>query len=90
MYVQRREDRLHFVWPCIHTLSHLGPETVRVGPNIICSQWVMERHIGNLGEEIKQHSNVFANLAQRGLRHCRMNALKAMIPDLEPPENPVP
>jgi hypothetical protein len=64
MYVQRREDRLHFVQPCIHTLSHLGPETVRVGPNIICSQWVMEWHIGNLGEEIKQHSNVFANLAQ--------------------------
>jgi hypothetical protein len=50
----------------------------------------MERHIGNLGEEIKQHSNVFANLAQRGLRRCKINALKAMIPDLEPPENPVP
>jgi hypothetical protein len=90
LYVQRREDRIHFVRPCIHTLSHLAPETARVGPNIICSQWVMERHIGNLGEEIKQHSNVFANLAQRGLRRCKINALKAMIPNLEPPENPVP
>jgi hypothetical protein len=39
--------------------------------------------IGNLGEEIKQHSNPFANLSQHGIRHARVNALKAMIPDLE-------
>jgi hypothetical protein len=55
-----------------------------VGPGIIYSQWTIERTIGNLGEEIKQHSNPFSNLAQRGLRRCQVNALKAMIPDIEP------
>ncbi|KAJ7836240.1 hypothetical protein B0H14DRAFT_2363029 [Mycena olivaceomarginata] len=89
-YVQRRTDRLHMVRPSIHTASHFAPETVRVGPGIIYSQWGMERTIGNLGEEIKQHSNAFANLAQRGIRRCQVNALKAMIPDIEPPENPLP
>ncbi|KAJ6504329.1 hypothetical protein C8R47DRAFT_1174826 [Mycena vitilis] len=90
LYVQRRADRLHFVRPSIHTTGHFAPETVRVGPGIIYSQWGMERTIGNLGEEIKQHSNAFANLAQRGIRRCQVNALKAMIPDIEPPENPLP
>ncbi|KAL1699540.1 hypothetical protein EV121DRAFT_284020 [Schizophyllum commune] len=78
LYVQRRADRLHFV---------LG----RIGPGIIYSQWTMERTIGNLGEEIKQHANAFANLMQRGLRRCQVNALKAIIPDLaEPIDNPLP
>jgi hypothetical protein len=89
-YVQRRTDRIHFVRPSIHTASHFAPETIRVGPGIIYSQWGMEHTIGNLGEEIKQHSNAFANLAQRGIRRCQVNALKAMIPDIEPPENPLP
>lgn len=44
----------------------------------------------NLGEEIKQHSNAFANLAQRALRRCQINGLKAMIPDIEPVANPLP
>jgi hypothetical protein len=90
LYYQRRSDRLHFVRPSIHTPSHMAPETARVGPSIIYSQWALERTIGNLGEEIKQHSNAFMNLAHRALRHCQINALKAMIPDLEPPENPFP
>ena len=47
----------------------------------------MERTIGNLGEEIRQPSNPFANLSQRGLRRSQVNALKAMIPDLEEPVN---
>ncbi|KAJ7686204.1 hypothetical protein B0H17DRAFT_1160683 [Mycena rosella] len=90
LYCQRRTDRLHFVRPSIHTPSHMPFETARVGPGIIYSQWALERTIGNLGEEIKQHSNAFANLSQRALRRCQVNALKAMIPDLEPPENPLP
>jgi hypothetical protein len=90
LYVQRRSDRIHFVRPAIHTLAHCAPEIFRIGPGIISSQWVMERTIGNLGEEVKLHSNPFANLAQRALRRCRVNALKALIPDLEPPENPLP
>jgi hypothetical protein len=47
-------------------------------------QWTLERTIGNLGEEIKQHSNPFTNLSQWGIRRARVNALKALIPDLEP------
>jgi len=47
-------------------------------------------NICHLGEEIKQHSNPFANLAQRALRRCQINGLKALIPDLEPPVNPLP
>jgi hypothetical protein len=49
----------------------------------------MERTIGNLSEEIKQHLNLFSNLAQQGIRRCQVNALKSMIPDLEPAENPL-
>ena len=44
----------------------------------------MERTIGNLGQEIQQPSNPFANLLQRAVQHCQINALKAMIPDLDP------
>lgn len=83
LYVQRRVDRLHFVRACIHTLSHMAPETVRLGPCLIYSQWALERTIGNLGEEIRLHSNAFANLAQRGLRRSQVNALKSMLPDLD-------
>lgn len=50
----------------------------------------MEQTIGNLGEEIKQPSNPFANLSQRGIRHSQVNALKAMIPDLEPNSDSLP
>ncbi|KAF8809319.1 hypothetical protein BYT27DRAFT_7222542 [Phlegmacium glaucopus] len=39
-------------------------------PFILSSQWVMERTIGNLGEEIC-------------LQQCQVNTLKAMVPDLE-------
>jgi hypothetical protein len=43
----------------------------------------MERTIGNLGEEIKQPSNPYANLSQRGVRRAQVNALKSLIPDLD-------
>ena len=61
----------------------MAPEVSRVGPGICSSQWTIERTIGNMGEEIKQHSNPFSNLAQRALRRSQTNALKAMVPDLE-------
>ncbi|KAJ4475430.1 hypothetical protein C8R41DRAFT_774526 [Lentinula lateritia] len=89
LYVQRRTDRIHFVRPSIHTPSHIPFETIRVGPGAIYSQWTMERTIGNLGEEIKQHANPYANISQRGVRHCQVNALVAAIPDLIPAEAPV-
>jgi hypothetical protein len=50
----------------------------------------MEQTIGNLGQEIHQPSNPYANLSQQGLLHSQINALKAMIPDLEPSLPPVP
>jgi hypothetical protein len=83
LYCQRLPTRIHFVRPCIHSLVHLPREVIRIGPPICSSQWTLERTIGNLGEEIKQHSNPFANLSQRGIRRARVNALKAMIPDLD-------
>jgi hypothetical protein len=53
-------------------------------------QWTMERTIGNLGQEIHQPSNPFANLSQWGLQCCQIGALEAMIPNLEtlPPDVP--
>ncbi len=83
VYCQRQATRIHFVRPCIHSLLHLPREVVRLGPPVCSSQWTLERTIGNLGEEIKQHSNPFANLSQRGIRRAQVNALKAMIPDLD-------
>ena len=83
IYCQRMPTRLHFVRPCMHSLVHLPREVHRIGPPICSSQWTLERTIGNLGEEIKQPSNPFANLSQRGIRRARINALVAIIPDLD-------
>ena len=44
---------------------------------------ITERTIGNLTEEMKQPSLPFANLAQCGLHCAQVNALKAIIPNLE-------
>jgi hypothetical protein len=84
IYCKRLPTRIHFVRPCVHSLVHLPREVLRLGPPVCSSQWTLERTIGNLGEEIKQHSNPFANLSQRGIRRARVNALKSLIPDLEP------
>jgi len=43
----------------------------------------MERTIGNLTEEIRLHSDPFANLTERAVRRARINALKSMIPSVE-------
>ena len=83
IYCRRKATRIHFVRPCLHSVVHLPSEVIRVGPPICSSQWTLKCTIGNLGEEIKQHSNPFANLSQRGIRRARVNALKAMIPDLD-------
>lgn len=83
LYYQRRTDRLHFVRQSIHALIHLAEEVFRIGPLICSSQWTMERTIGNLAMEIKSHVHPYANLSQRALQRCQVNALKAMIPNLE-------
>jgi hypothetical protein len=84
LYYQRKATRLHFCRQSIHALLHLVPEVIRLGPGVYYTQWTMERTIGNLGEEIKQPSQPFANLSERGLRRCQVNALKSMLPQLEP------
>jgi hypothetical protein len=84
LYYQRRTERLHFVRPSIHSVTHLASEVVRTGPSICSSQWTMERTIGSLGREIRQPSNPYANLSQRGLLRSQINTLVALIPDLEP------
>lgn len=83
LYVQRRKDCIHFVRQSIHSLSHMAPEAVRIGPGACSSQWTMERSIGNLTEEIKQHSKVYANLSERGLCRASVNALTASVPCLD-------
>lgn len=82
LYYQRRADRIHFVRQSIHLLIHLAPEILRCGPLGIYGQSTLERTIGNTTEEIRQHSNPFANLSARGLLRCQTNALYAAIPSL--------
>jgi hypothetical protein len=84
IYCQCLSTWIHFVQLCIHSVVHLPHEVLHLGPPVCSLQWMLERMIGNLGEEIKQPSNPFANLSQRGIRHAQVNALKALIPDLAP------
>ncbi|EIW78817.1 hypothetical protein CONPUDRAFT_59151 [Coniophora puteana RWD-64-598 SS2] len=84
LYYRQQKNRLHFVRPCVHLTHHLAAEAARVGSPICSSQYPMERTIGNLKEEMRQPSNPFANLAERGLLRAQMNALKAMYPSLAP------
>ena len=88
LYYQRRVDRIHFCRPCIHTLLHTCNEVMRVGPGAYYTQFTMERTIGDLGKEIRQPSNPFANLAQRALRRSQVNALKNIYPELDPMSTP--
>ena len=48
----------------------------------------MERTIGNLKEEMKQPSQPYADLSQQGVRRTQVNALKAMILELDPVDPP--
>ena len=75
----------------MHGLLHLAPDTIRLGPGAYCSQWTLERTIGNLGEEIKQPSNPYANLANCGLCHSQTAALHAMLLELvvTTPDSPI-
>ncbi|KAJ3501967.1 hypothetical protein NLJ89_g9101 [Agrocybe chaxingu] len=90
LYYQRCADRLHFVCPVLHAILHMPTETVRVGPGPLYSTWTMEHMIGDLGREIHQPSNPYANLSERGLLRCQINTLKATFPGLEAPNNDIP
>ena len=84
LYYQRKIERLHFVRQCVHSITHLGPETTRLGPPSLSAQWTMERIIGIFGSLIKQPSNPFANLAEQAKKVAEINALVAIWPELEP------
>lgn len=81
-YYARDPERIHFVRQGVHALLHLPPEILQAGPPVYYSQWTMERTIGNLGEEIRQPSNPFANLSRRAILHAQMNSLAAVCPSL--------
>lgn len=90
LYYQRRANRLHFVRPCVHILIHMAPEVHRAGPALVASQWTMERAIGDLGGEIRQPSNPYANLSERASLRCQINALRSILPELAKPVNTLP
>lgn len=90
LYIQRKVTRIHFARQCIHSLLHVCPEIIRVGPAACYAQWTMERTIGSLGQEIHQHSNPFMNISQRGLLRAQINALYSIYPDLKPHDNKQP
>lgn len=85
LYYQLRQDRIHFVRPSVHQILHIVPETFQKGPPICYAQWTMERTIGNLGQQIRQPSNPYANLAREGVRRSQINALISIIPELDTP-----
>ncbi|KAJ8579693.1 hypothetical protein M405DRAFT_712474, partial [Rhizopogon salebrosus TDB-379] len=89
-YYQRREDRIHFVRPCVHQINHIISETIQKGPPICYAQWTMERTIGNLGQEIRQPSKPYANLSREGVRRCKVNTLLSVIPELDEPPKGLP
>ena len=84
LYYQRKIERLHFIRQCLHSLTHLAPESLRCGPLSGCAQWCMESAVGSFGREVRSRSNMFANIANRGVHRAQINAIKAKIPDLEP------
>jgi hypothetical protein len=81
LYVEGKEERIHFARQSIHLLTHLASEIVRLGPLASYAQWAMENVIGNLGREIRQPKDPYANLSQRGLLRAQMIAIQAMLSD---------
>ena len=82
IYYCRKASHLYFCWQSVYGLSHLAPDVARLGPGIYFSQWTLEQTIGNLGQEIKQLSNPYANLGNCGLQRSQFSALHAIIPGL--------
>ena len=83
LYYQQKVERLHFVRQCVHSVTHLGPETNLLGPPSLSSQWTMERVIGIFGSLIKQPSNPFTNLTKQAKKVAEINAIVSIWPHLE-------
>ncbi|XP_006460471.1 hypothetical protein AGABI2DRAFT_220514, partial [Agaricus bisporus var. bisporus H97] len=90
LYVQRKVSRMHFARQCLHTLWHLAPETRRLGPPGIYAQWTMERLIGLLGQDLRLHSNPYANLREIAIQRCTVNSLYARYPTMDPTKSTLP
>ena len=82
LYVQRRAERIHFLHHGIHLLTHIGPETIHAGPLGCYAQWTMETAIGNLGDEIHQDKDPYANIVQCGLLHAQINSILSIMPNV--------
>jgi hypothetical protein len=78
-FVQRKASRIHFVRPCIHGIVHIPSSTLRIGPHGLVSQYTMERTIGNIVEEMKQHTTAAGNAAQRAICRAQVNVVKALL-----------
>ena len=82
LYYQRMESRIHFVRQSMHLLTHIGPETLRAGPLSSYAQWTLETTIGNLGREIRQDRDLYANLTQRAILRAQVNSMHARHPNV--------
>jgi hypothetical protein len=49
LYYQCKELHIHVICQSIHLLTHIRPETIRVGPLACYAQWTLETAISNLG-----------------------------------------
>ena len=58
----------------------MGPKTYQIGPLACYVQWTPKTTIGNLGHEIRQNHNLYANLTQRAVIHVQVNSLCAQFP----------
>ena len=83
LYYQRMESRIHFIRQSVHLLSHIAPETLRLGPLSCYAQWTLETAIGNLGREIRQDRDLYANLTQRAILRAQVNSLQARFPSVK-------
>jgi hypothetical protein len=84
IYYRHMVSWLHFCRQSIHGLSHLTQDISQLGPGVYSSQWTLERTIGNLGQEIKQPSNLHANLVNCRLRRSHLSARHVLLPNLQP------
>ena len=83
LYYQRKESRIHFICQSIHLLTHIAPETFRVGPLACYAQWTLETAIRNLGQEIRQDRDMFANLTQCAVLCAQTNSLQSFFPSIQ-------
>ncbi|KAF9645765.1 hypothetical protein BDM02DRAFT_3156773 [Thelephora ganbajun] len=65
LYYCWKTEHLHFVRQCVHSLVHLAPETLCIGPPSLLAQWTMEH----------QPSNPFANLTEQAKKVVEVNSI---------------